>query len=79
MFANNILPDLNVPVNDAVHPIIKVDAIKYVITFRSKLTGIGNIMPILMNHLTSDNYVVYTYAAICIEKILSTKLGDTFM
>ena len=27
-----------------------------------------------MNHLTSDNYVVYTYAAICIEKILTLKI-----
>ena len=36
VFQTNVLPDLSSDVN-SVHPIIKVDAIKYVMTFRGKV------------------------------------------
>ncbi|KAI6782948.1 Importin alpha re-exporter-like protein [Emericellopsis cladophorae] len=55
-----------------VHPISKVDAIKYLYTFRSQLSreqwkqAFG---PLVQN-LNSDNYVVYTYAAITVERVL---------
>ena len=80
IFASHILPDLQKPVDGAVHPIIKVDAIKYVLTFRNQLANAVSVtMPLLLNHLKSQNYVLYTYAAICIEKNLTTKIGGTPM
>lgn len=71
-FTQNVAPDL---VNDDVHPILKVDAIKYIHTFRNQLTKeqLGDAFPLLSAHLLSADYVVYTYAAITIEKILSLR------
>ncbi|CAK7226235.1 importin-alpha export receptor [Sporothrix curviconia] len=53
-------------------PIAKVDAIKYLHTFRSQLTKDqwqAAFQPLIQN-LASDNYVVYTYAAIAVERVL---------
>lgn len=58
--------------NDGVEPISKVDAIKFLYTFRSQLSkeqwklALG---PLIQN-LNSTNYVVYTYAAIAVERVL---------
>ncbi|KAJ3030911.1 importin-alpha export receptor, partial [Rhizophlyctis rosea] len=62
----------------AIHPIIKVDAIKYLILFRSQLDKqqLSQIFPALLKHLGSADYVVYTYSAICIERILAMKVTD---
>lgn len=71
-FANNIRSDLEASF-DSVHPILKVDAIKYLYTFRSQMTKgqLVEAFPLLANHLVADNFVVYTYASITIERILS--------
>jgi exportin-2 (importin alpha re-exporter) len=58
--------------SQGVEAISKVDAIKYLYTFRSQLSkeqwkqALG---PLIQN-LNSDNYVVYTYAAIAVERVL---------
>lgn len=78
-FAQNVAPDL---VTDGVHPILKVDAIKYIHTFRNQLTKeqLVDAFPLLSSHMLSSDYVVYTYAAITIEKILSLrKPGESNM
>ncbi|PHH71752.1 hypothetical protein CDD80_5012 [Ophiocordyceps camponoti-rufipedis] len=68
-FEQHIASDL---VGDQVVPIAKVDAIKYLYTFRSQLSkeqwklALG---PLIQN-LNSPNYVVYTYAAIAVERVL---------
>ncbi|KAH3687870.1 hypothetical protein WICPIJ_001163 [Wickerhamomyces pijperi] len=71
-FTNNIVNEL---LNTNSHPILKVDAIKYIYTFRNQLTKnqLLESFPILVSHLDSNQYVEYTYAAITIEKILSIK------
>jgi CAS/CSE protein involved in chromosome segregation len=54
------------------HAISKVDAIKYLYTFRSQLNKAqwtAAMQPLIQN-LASDNYVVYTYAAIAVERVL---------
>ncbi|KAJ5248907.1 Chromosome segregation protein Cse1 [Penicillium chermesinum] len=58
--------------DDGVHPILKVDAIKYLYTFRSIITKEQwqQVLPVLVKHLASSNYVVYTYAAIAVERAL---------
>ncbi|KAI0379999.1 Cse1-domain-containing protein [Hypomontagnella monticulosa] len=69
-FQRHIANDL---VSDAgVEPIAKVDAIKYLYTFRSQLTKEqwqAAFQPLIQN-MGSSNYVVYTYAAICVERLL---------
>ncbi|KAH8695090.1 putative chromosome segregation protein Cse1 [Talaromyces proteolyticus] len=70
-FQNNLASDL---VNDSgLHPILKVDAIKYLYLFRSIITAAQwqEVFPLLVNHLGSSNYVVYTYAAIAVERVLA--------
>lgn len=68
-FEQHIAQDL---VSESVEPIAKVDAIKYLYTFRSQLSqeqwkqALG---PLIQN-LNSQNYVVYTYAAIAVERVL---------
>lgn len=36
VFAEHIIPDLQQPVDGSIHPIIKVDAIKYLMIFRNQ-------------------------------------------
>lgn len=57
---------------DGVHPILKVDAIKFLYVFRSIITKEQwqEVLPLLVNHLASQNYVVYTYSAIVVERVL---------
>lgn len=69
-FQQNLAADL---INeDGVHPILKVDAIKYLYTFRSIITKEQwqQVLPVLVKHLASSNFVVYTYAAIALERVL---------
>jgi len=69
-FQKNIASDL---VSDTgVEPILKVDAVKYLYTFRSQMAKEQwqVAFPLLVNHLASSNYVVYTYAAIAVERVL---------
>lgn len=69
-FEQHIASDL--VASDGVHPISKVDGIKFLYTFRSQLSkeqwkqALG---PLIQN-LNSDNYVVYSYAAIAVERVL---------
>ncbi|KAG6026777.1 hypothetical protein E4U19_002414 [Claviceps sp. Clav32 group G5] len=58
--------------SDGVAPISKVNAIKYLYTFRSQLSKDQwtiAIKPLIQN-LNSPTYVVYTYAAIAVERVL---------
>ena len=69
-FQNNIASDLLA--DTGVEPIIKVDAIKFLYTFRSFLTKAQwtAAFPPLVKNLASSNYVVYTYAAVAVERVL---------
>ncbi|KAI9832557.1 MAG: hypothetical protein M1819_004347 [Sarea resinae] len=69
-FQKNIASDL---VGDSgVEPILEVDAIKYLYNFRTLLTKQQwhDAFPLLIRHLASSNYVVYTYTAIAVERAL---------
>ena len=68
-FQTNVASDL---VDPEVEPILKVDAIKYLHNFRGKLTKDqwqAAFQPLIQN-MASTNYVVYTYAAIAVERVL---------
>lgn len=71
-FARNILPDLQLA-NAALHPLLKVDAIKFLFDFRSQLEKeqLVATFPLLHHHLGSHHPVVHTYAAIAIDRILA--------
>ncbi|KAI9728780.1 MAG: importin-alpha export receptor [Chrysothrix sp. TS-e1954] len=68
-FQKSIAQDL---VSESAHAILQVDAIKFLYLFRSQLTPQHwqEALPMLVQHLSSSNYVVHTYCAIAIERIL---------
>ncbi|KAK5736829.1 importin-alpha export receptor [Elasticomyces elasticus] len=68
-FQKHIAEDL---VATDVQPLLKVDAIKYLYIFRSILNAQQwqAAFPLLVQHLNSENYVVYTYAAIAVDRAL---------
>ncbi|ESP05357.1 hypothetical protein LOTGIDRAFT_205558 [Lottia gigantea] len=73
-FENQILPDLqSANVNEV--PILKADALKYLMVFRNQLpmTALNTGLPCLVNLLTSDSNVVHTYSAHCLERLLMVK------
>ncbi|OAX77374.1 hypothetical protein ACJ72_08330, partial [Emergomyces africanus] len=55
-----------------IQPILKVDAIKYLYAFRSLITKEQwqELLPLLVKHLGASEYVVYTYTAVAVERIL---------
>ena len=70
-FQNNIARDLIA--DNGIESILKVDAIKYLYTFRSQITAAQwhEAFPLLVKHLGSPEYVVYTYAAIALERTMA--------
>lgn len=77
-FQKNIAKDL---VSDTgIEPILKVDAIKYLYTFRSQISKEQwhDAFPLLVKHLDSSDYIVYSYSAVALERVmaLSNDLGQ---
>ena len=70
-FQNNLASDLTS--TDSAEPILQVDAIKYLYVFRSQMSKDqwSAAFPLLVKHLASQNYVVYSYAAIAVERVLA--------
>lgn len=57
-------------------PVLRADALKYLITFRNQLSVKETwlpIMPQLIRHLSSPVTVIHSYAANCIEKLLTMR------
>ncbi|KAF8425801.1 Cse1-domain-containing protein [Boletus edulis BED1] len=75
-FSDHAFQDLQ-DAHGMVHPILQVDAVRFLLTFRNQLTKeqLLSVLPVLVKHLTSDTYVAYTYAAVTIDRILFTKKG----
>lgn len=73
-YTRHILPDLQAS-NVALHPLLKIDAIKFLFDFRSQLEKeqLVSAFPIIQHHLASHNFIVHTYAAIAIDRILSLR------
>ena len=68
-FQKNIAADLQA---QHASPILKVDAIKFLYVFRSQLSPDlwRAAFPLLVNQLGNENYVIHTYAAIAVERVL---------
>ncbi|WFC97019.1 importin-alpha export receptor [Malassezia brasiliensis] len=81
-FSEHVLQDLEPGHAVAARrPILQVDAIKFLYTFRNQLTKeqLLSVVPYLVRLLASDNYVTCTYAAITIERILFIKVEQRFV
>uniref|UniRef100_A0A672MEB4 Exportin-2 n=1 Tax=Sinocyclocheilus grahami TaxID=75366 RepID=A0A672MEB4_SINGR len=73
-FVNHILVDLKSPnVNE--FPVLKADAIKYVMTFRSQLPKeqLLEAVPLLVAHLQAESIVQHTYAAHALERLFTMR------
>uniref|UniRef100_M3ZGK2 Exportin-2 n=1 Tax=Xiphophorus maculatus TaxID=8083 RepID=M3ZGK2_XIPMA len=73
-FVNHILPDLQSSnVNE--FPVLKADAIKYVMIFRSKLPKeqLLQAVPLLITHLQAESTVQHTYAAHALERLFTMR------
>eukprot|EP01114_Cavostelium_apophysatum_P013267 TRINITY_DN3173_c0_g1_i1.p1 TRINITY_DN3173_c0_g1~~TRINITY_DN3173_c0_g1_i1.p1 ORF type:complete len:974 (+),score=292.68 TRINITY_DN3173_c0_g1_i1:302-3223(+) len=72
-FQTQIVPELQTerPISD----VLKADALKFVSTFRSQIPKEAHavLFTLLINNLGAKNYVVHTYAAHCIERLLVIK------
>jgi exportin-2 (importin alpha re-exporter) len=68
-FQKNVAADLQ---SADASPILKVDSIKYIYVFRSQLSPDlwRAAFPLLVNQLGNNNYVIHTYAAIAVERVL---------
>jgi exportin-2 (importin alpha re-exporter) len=75
-FQKNISGDL--VADTGVEAILKVAAMKYLYTFRSRIQKHQwqQALPLVAKHLNSPEYVVHTYAAICIERVLFLQVFD---
>ncbi|KAI0648900.1 Cse1-domain-containing protein [Trametes meyenii] len=79
-FSDHVFQDLQADPG-SIHPILQVDAIRFLYTFRNQLVKpqLLSVLPSLVRHLSSDNYVCYTYAAISIERILFIRQGNQLL
>lgn len=69
-FVQNIVGDLS---NNQIHPILRMDAIKYIYVFRNQLTKeqLAEAINMMVNLLdVGQPPAVYTYAAVTLEKLL---------
>ncbi|GAA5820705.1 hypothetical protein JCM11251_003120 [Rhodosporidiobolus azoricus] len=79
-FSEHVLGDLQAAPG-AVHPIVQADAVKFLYTFRMQLTKeqLLSVLPLLIPHLQNPSFVIHTYAAITIERILFIKQNNAFL
>ena len=77
IFQSQCNPDLQDP-DQSKLPVLRADAIRFLTIFRSVLPPQVLIasLPLVIRHLTAPSYVVHTYAAHCIEKLLIIRGGD---
>ena len=74
-YQNFILPDLQRPDIDSL-PVLRADALKYIMTFRSMLPFEAILLPsipLIIQHLHSQSIVVHSYAALAIERLLTVR------
>jgi exportin-2 (importin alpha re-exporter) len=76
-YQQQILPELErANINEL--PVLKADALKFLMTFRNMLGApiIISSLPQIVRHLSAQSIVVHTYAACAIEKMFVLKVDD---
>ncbi|DBA04462.1 TPA: hypothetical protein N0F65_010058 [Lagenidium giganteum] len=78
-FMTEVLPELSNTNQGSL--ILKADAIKFIATFRAQLPldAMRQLFPLLMNCMDPQQFVVHTYAAACIERLLTVKEGQNLV
>ena len=80
LVSHHVLPELAVPsavsggqLDDL--PIVRADCIKFLATFRNQLPveSMRQVLPLVVAHLRSSSRVVQSYAAYCVERMLTVK------
>jgi exportin-2 (importin alpha re-exporter) len=77
-FGTQVLPELQAADVDE-RPVLKADCLKFVATFRQHLPKEAYVvlLPLLVRFLQTETFVLHTYAANAIDKLLSVRDGDT--
>ncbi|KAL6077585.1 Exportin-2 [Balamuthia mandrillaris] len=72
-FASQILPELQGKQSDSL--VLKADALKFATSFRGQLPpdALTTAFPLAVSLLESENYVVHTYAATFVERVMTVK------
>lgn len=72
-FSAHIAPEMAKPNDDL--KMLKAGSIKFVSTFRNQLTAdmMQQLVPMLIQMLVPNQFVVHTYAASCLERLLTVK------
>lgn len=75
-FTGHIVPELQAPVGRG-SDLLKADALRFLTTFRTQIPkqAVLQLMPAVVALLASEHNVVHSYAAICIERMLTVKDG----
>jgi exportin-2 (importin alpha re-exporter) len=79
-YQHHILPELKQPTQNSDHfpPVLAADALKFAMTFRQQLPpdAYHELMSLCLRWLTHHNFVVHSYAAMCIDLLLIVKQQD---
>lgn len=72
-FSTQIIPELKG--DPSQNPVLKADCLKFITSFRTQLPASAGatLIPIMARYLKHPQFVVHTYAAIGIERLLSVK------
>lgn len=77
-FVSLVAPELNAkpPAQRSVpNELLRASCLKFVTVFRNQLPReqIGTVLPAVCGHISAESPVVHTYAAICIEKLITVR------
>lgn len=74
-FEKNVKIDLHHEMLSAVPPLLKLEDMKFIINYRSQLSKseLAGILPRLLIFLEDKNYIVHTFAALSIERLLALR------
>ena len=80
-FSKNVAPELGLGSFQKGQPVLQADSLKFVTTFRSKLPkeALLALFPGFIEALGSSANVVHSYAAICIERLLTLKENGSYV
>jgi exportin-2 (importin alpha re-exporter) len=79
-YTHQILPELKRPIQDSdqTPPVLVADAFKFAMTFRQQLPleAYHELMSLSLRWLSHPNFVVHSYAAMCIDLLLCVRHSD---
>lgn len=74
-FTNLVAPELTGPDPITQRSILRASCLKFITVFRNQLAReqVGAVLPAICRHVSAENAVVHTYAAICLEMLIGVK------